>query len=56
LLINGASIGAGRWSVTVPICYRSQHSQDTAFRAVDLTIGGDAEASLPTLIEQVKRI
>jgi len=24
-------IGAGRWSGTIPICCRSQHSHDTAF-------------------------
>ena len=38
LLTDGASIGAGRWSGTIPICCRSQHSHDTAFRVGSCTL------------------
>ena len=38
LLTDGASIGAGRWSGTIPICCRSQHWHDTAFRVGSCTL------------------
>ena len=38
LLTDGASIGVGRWSGTIVICCRSQHSHDTAFRVGSCTL------------------